>query len=172
MGGCAANLSEMRRLIEAVVLGQGFDGVGEQGLDLFPIKTPVNYEILQGWFRPDLYGGYAFSPCSPGTCWANWDWYVRALLYPGPDGPVATERFEMFREGLQLTEAILFLQRAVAEKKLSPALEKRAGAVLAERPKIDADLRMNNFFYRCFQSEADAKLLDMAGDVARELEGK
>ena len=44
---------------------------------------------------------------------------VHSLLYPGPDGPVATERYEMFREGLELSEAILYVQNAIHKKKLS-----------------------------------------------------
>jgi hypothetical protein len=152
--GCGENLPEVRRLVQSVVFNVGVDGVGEQGVDLFPLKTKV--------------GGYGYSPARPGTHWPNYDPYMRALLYPGPDGPVATERFEMFREGLEVTEMILFLQRAVAEKKVSPDLLARVSGVLAERPsKISGQL--NSFFYRCFQSEADAKLLDMAGEVAGDL---
>ena len=148
------NLPEVRRLVEAVILQKNVDGMGEQGVDLFPLKTKV--------------GGYGFSPARAGNWWPNWDPYMRALLYPGPAGPVATERFEMFREGLQLTEVILFLQRAVAEKKVSPELQQRAADVLAERPRYES-WAFNNFYYRCFQSAADAKLLDMADEVTRDL---
>jgi hypothetical protein len=152
--GCGENLPEVRRLVEAVVYQKGVDGVGEQGVDLFPLKTKL--------------GGYGHSPTKPGTHWPNYDPYMRALLYPGPDGPVATERFEMFREGLQLMEIRMFLERAVAEKKVNPELWKRAAAVLAERP-VKSSGQLNSFFYRCFQSEADAKLLNMAGEVAGDL---
>jgi hypothetical protein len=156
LSGCGENPPEVRRLVDAVICqvngvdGQGnADGVGEQGFDLFPLKTKV--------------GGYGFSPARAGTWWPNWDPYMRALLYPGPDGPVATERFEMFREGLQLTEIKLFLARAVAEKKVRPDLQQRAATVLAERPQYNR-WAFNNFYYRCFQSAADAKLLDMADE--------
>jgi len=152
--GCGENLPEVRRLVEAVIYQKGVDGVGEQGVDLFPLKTKV--------------GGYGYSPTKPGTHWPNYDPYMRAILYPGPDGPVATERFEMFREGLQLMELRMFLERAVAEKKASPELRKRAAAVLAERPRYSSG-QPNSFFFRCFQSEADAKLLDTAGAVFGDL---
>jgi elongation factor P--beta-lysine ligase len=39
---------------------------------------------------------------------------------------VATERFEMFREGVELAEALLFIERAIQEKKLSEDLQQRA----------------------------------------------
>jgi len=153
--GCGENLPEVRRLVEAMVYQKGVAGVGEQGVDLFPLKTKV--------------GGYGYSPTKPGTHWPNYDPSMRALLHPGPGGPVATERFEMFREGLQLMEIRMFLERAVAEKKVNPELWKRAAAVLAERRAISTIVDEQRFLHRCFQSEADAKLLDLAGEVAGDL---
>jgi hypothetical protein len=88
-----------------------------------------------------------------------------AILYPGPDGPVATERFEMFREGVELCEAVLFVQRAVADKKLSADLQQRSARYLAAR---GGTLR-NDFVARFIPSEEDAKLLGLADEVAREL---
>jgi elongation factor P--beta-lysine ligase len=91
-----------------------------------------------------------------------------ALLYPGPDGPVATERFEMFREGVELAEALLFIERAIQEKKLSADFQRRA-----ER---DLEARSNAFIMNWFGirdmpgAEEDAKLLDLAGEVAKEFQ--
>ena len=39
-----------------------------------------------------------------GTGWVAPGRSTLALLYPGPDGPVATERYEMFREGVELCD--------------------------------------------------------------------
>jgi elongation factor P--beta-lysine ligase len=89
------------------------------------------------------------------------------MLYPGPDGPVATERFEMFREGVELAEALIFIERAIQEKKLSPALQQKAEKAL--------DARSNAFIMDWFTirdmpgAEEDAKLLSLAGEVEKAL---
>jgi hypothetical protein len=114
-----------------------------------------------------------------------------SLLYPGPDGPVATERYEMFREGVELAEALIFIERAVErtaalntllfieppsrslrraierEKKLSANLQQRAEKALEARSRA---FIMNWFLLRDMPgAEEDAKLLGLAGEVAREL---
>jgi hypothetical protein len=80
---------------------------------------------------------------------------------------VATERFEMFREGVELAEAILFIERAIQEKKLSGDLQKRANRYLDERGEA---FIKGWFGVRYIQAEEDAKLLDLAGKVAKELQ--
>jgi hypothetical protein len=57
------------------------------------------------------------------------------FLAPGPDGPVSTARFEMFREGLQECEARMLLEEAMKGGRLNPALLKRCETVLAERER-------------------------------------
>jgi len=129
----------------------GFDG-GVFGLDLFPLKRPIG-----GYYEPTRC--YGTRPFSSGR-------NTVALLYPGPDGPVATERFEMFREGTELTEALLDIEQAVAEKKLSADLLERATRYRDERAR---SFNMGFFPAIRMQSEEDAKLLGLAGEVAREL---
>jgi hypothetical protein len=93
-----------------------------------------------------------------------------ARLYPGPDGPVATERYEMFREGVEIAEALLFIEQAIQEKKLSPALQKKAEKALEARSNA---FIMDWFTLRDMPgAEEDAKLLGLAGEVAREVEKK
>jgi len=58
---------------------------------------------------------------------------TRAFLGPGPKGAVATERYEALREGMQICEVILFIQRALDSGKLDEKLTERANAVLDER---------------------------------------
>jgi hypothetical protein len=147
-------LREYRRLLEVYILGRGFDGTGEWGLDLFPLKRPA--------------GGYMWSDCGRGTLWASRG-TTRALLFPGPDGTVGTERFEMLREGLELCEARLFIQHAAFKKQLSPELQKRVGAYVAER---NGDVMGGTSMTRYMQADEDARLLDLAGEVAREVERK
>ena len=90
-----------------------------------------------------------------------------ALLYPGPHGPVATESYEMFREGVELCEALLFIERAIQNKKLSPELQQRAESYLEDR---DNAFIKNWFLIGGMPGpEEDANLLDLAGEVAREL---
>ena len=45
------------------------------------------------------------------------------VLGPGPDGPVATVRFEMIREGVQEAEARICIEKALA----NPALRQKLG---------------------------------------------
>jgi len=146
-------LREVRRLVEFGAVYRGYDGVSEFGADVFPVKRPV--------------GGYAMPPISLGANWGNPN-STLALLYPGPDGPVSTERFEMFREGVELCEAIIFIRGAMHRNLLSAPLQERA-RYLDER---DRTFTLGFFIPRYMQAVEDAKLLDLAGEVARELEGR
>jgi len=140
---------EYRRLAE-ILMTDNHDGC-LVGLNLFPLK------------KPD--GGYYNLNVSRGTYWCTYGG-VLSILYPGPDGPGATERFEMFREGMELTEAILFIEQAVVEKRLGGDLQQRAERLLEDRRKA---LERGLFVGRCMPAEGDAKLLDLAGEVAKEL---
>ncbi len=107
----------LRHLPEDMIM-RGHDGVGQLGVDLFPLKSGRAgryYHLNRGR------GGLG-PECS-----------TRTLLAPGPQGPVVTERYEMFREGVQLCEAILFLDRALFEKKISGELEKKVNEYLDAR---------------------------------------
>jgi hypothetical protein len=64
----------------------------------------------------------------PESSWRNLN-MVSALLAPGPDGPVATYRFEALREGLQECAARIFLERALTDE----ALKARLGGDLTAR---------------------------------------
>jgi hypothetical protein len=86
-------LREIRRMEELYGLMAGYDGLGEFGANLFPFKTPV------GRHEPPAAGA--------GTGWVGKS--TLALRYPGPDGPAATERFETFREGVELCEAVIYI---------------------------------------------------------------
>jgi hypothetical protein len=149
------SLLPLCRGIGEEMVRSGMDGVGDFGVDMFPLRRPA--------------GGYYVLTVGRGL---NWGWLGRstvALLYPGPDGPVATERFEAFREGMEVAEAILFIETALAEKKLSADLAARASRYLDERAEA---LVGGRFSYRSMQATEDAKLLELAGEVARELPGK
>lgn len=142
-------LMEMRWRAEEM-LRMGFDGWASFGLDAFPLKTPS--------------GGYAYRGRSFGTRGWGPEMTVGALLYPGPDGPVATERYEALREGLQLTEALLDIEQAIAANP--------PGADLLRRAARYRDERNETFVYGWFgprgmQSEDDRKRLELAGELTR-----
>jgi hypothetical protein len=61
-----------------------------------------------------------------------------ALLAPGPEGPVATHRYEVMREGVQECEARIFIERALTDEKLRAKL----GDVLARRYQDALDERI------------------------------
>jgi hypothetical protein len=83
---------------------------------------------------------------------------------------VTTERFEMFREGVELAEALIFIERAIQNKKLSPALQQKAEKALEARSV--AFIR-DWFTIRDMPAAGeDKKLLDLAGEVEREMAGK
>ena len=141
-------LTYLRRMGEHAILW-GYDGTGDFGANQFPLKRGG--------------GGYYLPVAGRGTEWHEVS--TEALLYPGPDGPVATERFEVYREGMVISEARLFVLRAITEKKLSPELLQRGSRYLDQR---SAGF-MRWFCSRYMQAEEDAKLLDLAGEVAREI---
>jgi len=65
---------------------------------------------------------------------------VPAVLAPGPEGAVSTVRFEMMREGVQETEARIFIEKALLDPEkqrvLGEDLIRRCRTLLDERVKI------------------------------------
>jgi hypothetical protein len=55
----------------------------------------------------------------------------RSLSAPGPDGPLGTVRFEMLREGRQVLEARIDVERALGHPALTAEDPRRAGWILA-----------------------------------------
>ena len=144
-------LAHVRGSQEACILRQ-CDG-DQLGADIFPRKGAGGRYDFEANNRGDL------GPSANGTL---------AILAPGPDGPVASERFEMFREGEELSEAVLFLQRALQDKKISGDLEQRVNRCLDFR----SDAMVRGWFGFTDFAEQDAKLLALAGEVAAAVQGK
>jgi len=100
---------------------RGHDGLGYLCLDFLPQENPkARYEHRRYYVRV-LGGGGVIG------------YSTKSLLAAGPDGAIATGRYEMFREGVQQCEAILYLERALKKNKISGDLAKRANAYLDER---------------------------------------
>lgn len=59
-----------------------------------------------------------------------------SFVEPGPDGPVATVRYEMLREGLQETEARIAIERALVGKTIEGDLATRSRAFLQKMIQV------------------------------------
>jgi hypothetical protein len=72
----------------------------------------------------------------PEAHWRNLN-VCNSLLAAGPSGPVASDRYEAFREGLQECEARIAIERVLSDptlrSRLDEPLARRARAMLDER---------------------------------------
>jgi len=124
----------------------GLNAWGDFGVDFFPVKGENGRFYTVGNGR--------------GT--GGPDDGVTSLLAPGPTGALATERYEMVREGLQVAEAVLFLQKAIEDKKLTGDLEKTVNAYLDSRDGFGVRGAMAIID----RQEWDGKLLNLASEAA------
>jgi len=123
-------LEQHRAYLEATILCYSsyhrahYDGLGRVGADFWP--------VING--RATLTARY------PESGWKQLDMRAatEALLAPGPDGAVTTERFEMLREGVQECEARIFIEKALDD----PAKRATLGADLAKRCQDILDERV------------------------------
>lgn len=99
-------------------------GVGRVGADYWPVVRDK-----RGERRGTVGSRY------PQSSRRNLDLYS-CLLSPGPDGPVATARYESFREGIQECEARIVIERALTDdalrEKLGDSLSRRCRDALVE----------------------------------------
>ena len=155
-------LAVVRNLPEEMIL-RGHDGVGDFGADLFPIRN------LKGT-------GYFCLGNGRGT--GGPDDSQRAILAPGPDGPVATERFENFREGTELAEAVLFLEKALQSRAIDGQLAVKVNRCLDERSEIfrkywyERGWDFINRWSPAGQTERDIRLLALCAEVAAQIRGR
>jgi hypothetical protein len=129
---------------------RGHDGLGYLCSDFLPIPNPKRK------------GRYDKVSANHGGVRGR---STRSLLAAGPDGPIATGRYEMFREGVQMCEAILFLQRALDAKRIEGDLAKRVDAYLDRR----GTMFVNGWYEG--RRERDRTLFALAGDVGRAFAG-
>jgi hypothetical protein len=96
-----------------------------------------------------------------------------AFLAPGPEGPISTARFDIFREGIQACEAHVVVHKALGDEatrqRLGAPLVKRCQEALKERgPALDY-----HFLSYAFDWDSlNGKLFSCAGEVTRALAGK
>jgi len=86
----------------------------------------------------------------PENLWRNLD-ILTWFLAPGPDGPVATTRFEHLREGLQECEVRVFLESAL----LDDRRKARLGPDLARRCQETLDARQLALWRTVWNNESD-----------------
>jgi hypothetical protein len=149
-------LSVYRTVVEGAIQGN-VSGLGYMGGDFWPV--PPVAPGAEGRRVRVSWGGQ-------GICMSD---SVMALFGPGPDGAVFTERAEMFREGVQIGEAILYLQRLHGERKLSPELEARKERLLDERARYYLRAWHNYRSFECSPwQQRDDELLALCADAALE----
>jgi hypothetical protein len=144
-------LWELRVFIEETIL-KGEHGVDPMGGDLWMIQDERGRWVGGAW---------AAAALGPGNC-------TRALFAPGPDGPIATERYEAMREGVQICEATLFIQRGIEAGKLDAALAERANKILDARGKLRIDswvLRDKSGAMRFDEPNASAGALESENEL-------
>ena len=141
-----SSLAVLRSVLEDELM-RGQDGISDFGADLFPIKSESGRYYCLGNGR-----GTGGPSCS-----------TQALLAPGAEGPIATERFEMLRESTELAEAILFVEKALESGKVPAALAAKANRILDER----GDAFINN--WPDGRLDRDTRLIALAGEIARTL---
>ena len=145
-------------------------GMGRLGADYWPVQ--LDERARQ---RQQIWERY------PESSWRNLGLYV-ALLAPAPEGPVASARLEMLREGLQEAEARIAIESAL----IDPDKAARLGEALVERCKQLLDERivtMNQsnkgsgrpFFVWPFEEDWQQRsrtLYSLAAEVEAKLSGR
>jgi hypothetical protein len=144
-----AELMDLRDVPEEEIMC-GHDGVSDFAADLFPIKDQRGRYTCPGSGR-----GTGGPTCS-----------TLAMLAPGPDGAIGTERFEMLREGVEIAEAILFIEKALQDKKISGDLEQRANRCLDERSDVFPRRLIAGSLGMSGRFDRDQQLMAIAGEVA------
>jgi hypothetical protein len=107
------------RLNPEKTMQSGMDGLGRVGINFWEFTDDKGRKRQLDFGRGT--GQFFFNTAVP--------W----LLGAGPDGPLPTTRSEMFREGLQVREAMTFLQQALENGKLAPELTARINELLRQR---------------------------------------
>jgi len=116
-------ITTYRMACEVNITG-GQRGIGRVGLDYWPvIRDARGQRAIQASER------------FPRASWRNLN-ITDSLLAPGPDGPIATARFEMLREGAQECEARIFIQGALDGGRLPEALAEKVRQAPARRDEF------------------------------------
>lgn len=157
----SSRLTAWRMVAESTLQGN-LTGVGRVGMDFWPIPTDgrrTRFLALSG----DV--GAHLGPSAS----------TRMFVYPGPNGPIATTRFELFREGMQNREAMIFLQQSLDVGGLDQELTGRINTLLDERATYYARTRQGQpMLWLAFESGdwrgRDQRLYALCAEVAGKLQ--
>ena len=112
-------------------------------------------------------------------------WSVKALLAPGKNGPVATTRYEMLREGIQECEARISIEKAIADGSITQELANRYAQLEVERlqvmlkeggfgrgpdytgPEADKEIKARLWGYSPQWQDLAGRLFDLAAGVSQ-----
>jgi len=157
------SLTHFRCLAAGLV---GFDkvGFGRFGLDYWVVDAPGESAPRRIIGRHQRWHNlFRFNP--------------KSLLAPGPQGAVATVRYEMLREGIQECEARIFIERALTDRSLREKLDEDLAAkcekLLADRAAVLFRVTEGRVWSVAdpWQPET-AKLFNLAGEVAAAIGAK
>ncbi len=155
------------RMVSEACLQGNLNGLGMVGLDFWPLPVANRND------RRPIFGAN-FGQYDPGA--SN-----LALVTAGPDGPVASERYEAFREGVEFAEAVIFLKNAVDSGRLGADLAKRGTELLDERARHYLKTREAKWEpvtgpWAAFESsgwkDRDDRLLALCAEAAKVVGGK
>lgn len=138
------------RLNPEKALQCNLDGIGRIGIDF--------------WQFPDERGRMRHLDFGVGTGQFYFTTSIVWMNGPGPDGPLPTTRSELFREGLQVREAMTFLQKAADGGTLAPELVARIHDLLWERGLA----MVSSDGHRHWQANED-RLFDLCAKAAQVL---
>jgi hypothetical protein len=121
----ATQLTHGRLLGEMNILGRQ-KGFGRMNADFWPCLKNDKGELR-----------HSISARYPDADWKQLNLRMEPYLYPGAQEIQGTVRFEMLREGVQVSEAVLFLDKAITDKtsraRLDEALAGKVNDLLMER---------------------------------------
>jgi RNA polymerase sigma factor (sigma-70 family) len=167
-------LVEYRSLAETALLTTGYgvnmNGLGRTGADFWAVlDPPKSGQRTTGKRSETVNGRY------PESCWnqLNMNTATEALLAPGPDGAVTTERFENLREGVQEAAARIYIERALVGGKLDAALVRKCQEVLDERAwRLHSAVSSENPGWNWLEDSGYAGLREKLFSAAAEVAGK
>jgi len=156
-----SRLTIYRTISEAALQGN-LRGIGRVGGDFWPLAAGKDGRMRH--LCTD-YGG-----CSMTN-------NTISLSSPGPDGAIFNERLEMFREGVQVAEAIIVIQRALDAERIDGDLAKRAVALLDERARYYLRARFPHAtcllaYETSNWQQRDSQLFALAAEVAKATGGR
>ncbi len=159
--------------------GKGLRGFGRCGADFWPLRKRRR---ASDWRGSSLAGRYE------KTSGWHGGWFHNSLIYvlaPGKDGPVATARLEMIREGVQDAETRVFIEKALLDEakkaklgeklaaRLQDMLDKRTRACRRSFTYGTTTARWNSLWFTASGwQERSGALYSAAAEVAAKLGGK